>query len=152
MEQTISELTKGEQDWVTEQIEEAARFIRRFSPEDAESPTILAAADRAFKSWLATDPTDVGSVNKVINAVGVLFGQSLVDGAGLRWVIATDQRGTDLAVFGLPGSGDVLVYPANFVAKRWERREAGFLQKSFHEILAEVRRLAAQHKPNDPKP
>jgi hypothetical protein len=34
---------------------------------------------------------------------------------------------TGPAVYGLPGTADVLVYPANFVAKRWERREVKFL-------------------------
>jgi hypothetical protein len=46
---------------------------------------------------------------------------------GLAWVIASGKNGSDLAVYGLPGKGDVLVYPANFVAKRWERREKNFL-------------------------
>ena len=79
-------------------------------------------------------------------------GRTSNPGAGLRWVIAADKHGADLAVFGLPGSGDVLVYPANFVAKRWEWREADFLQKSLHEISAEVRWLTAQRRPNDRKP
>ena len=46
---------------------------------------------------------------------------------GLQWVAATDEAGCAIAVVGLPGKANFLVYPANFVAKRWERRETGFL-------------------------
>jgi len=71
----------------------------------------------------------------------VAFGQSLVDGLGLAWVIATDQHGADLAVYGLPGKGDVLIYPANFVAKRWERRETNFLEKSYAQIARDLQSI-----------
>jgi hypothetical protein len=32
------------------------------------------------------------------------FGQTLVDGLGLQWVIATDGHGSEMAVYGLPGT------------------------------------------------
>ena len=78
------------------------------------------------------------AINAVINQVGIAFGQSLVDGLGLNWVIATDEYGTDMAVYGLPNQGDVLVYPANFVAKRWERRETNFLEDAYRRIAEDV--------------
>ena len=31
-------------------------------------------------------------------------------------------------MFGLPDRGDVLIYPMNFVAKRWERQETEFFE------------------------
>jgi hypothetical protein len=37
--------------------------------------------------------------------------------------------------------GDVLIDPANFVAKRWERRETDFLQKSYADIAGQVNKL-----------
>jgi len=61
-----------------------------------------------------------------------------VDRAGFEWTIAADDQGTDLAVRALPGRGDVLVYPANFVAKRWERRESNFLAACFQAIRKDV--------------
>ena len=74
-----------------------------------------------------------------------------MEGAVLKWVIATDEHGGDLAVFGLPGAGDVLVYPANFVAKRWERRETDFLVRSYGEIVGTVHSLRAETR-NAPRP
>ena len=59
---------------------------------------------------------------------------------GFEWVVAEDEGGTDLAVFGLRGAG-VLVYPANLVAKRYESREPGFLQSTRDAIVEQVRLL-----------
>jgi hypothetical protein len=78
-------------------------------------------------------------INAIFNYVGIAFGQALVDGIGLKWVIATDDEGSELAVHGFPGQGDVLVYPANFVAKRCERRETDFLEKAYQQIGRDVR-------------
>jgi hypothetical protein len=80
-------------------------------------------------------------INAVINYVGIAFGQALVDGIGFSWVIATDDQGSELAVHGFPGRGDVLVYPANFVAKRWERRETNFLEKAYQQIGRDARAI-----------
>ena len=138
MDQTIAELTAKEVEWVASQQESAATFVRTTSPSDAARPLSLAALDRAFKAWIAQDPTDVNEITAVINAVGVAFGQHLVDGVGLKWVIASDEHGTDLAVYGFPGAGDVLVYPANLVAKRWERRETDFLETIYGEMSSRI--------------
>ena len=35
----------------------------------------------------------------------------------------------------------MLVYPANFVAKRWERREVNFLETSYRLIEEDMQRL-----------
>ena len=85
-------------------------------------------------------------INAIINYVGIAFGQSLVDGLGLKWVVATDQHGCEMAVYGLAGRGDVLVYPANFVAKRWERREANFLEDAYEKIARDIRAVSDQWK------
>jgi hypothetical protein len=108
MDQTIADLTPAEQDWVAQQQQAATRFVSTASARDVDEPATLADLDLAFKTWITKEPTDADEINRVINAVGVAFGQYLVDGAGLRWVIATDQHGSELAVYGLPGAGDVL--------------------------------------------
>ena len=112
MDQTITDPTKAELGWVVAQREAASRFVASARPNDADNRSLSTPLDRAFKAWISADPKDLDEVNGVINAVGVAFGQFLVEAAGLRWVIATDEHGSDLAVFGLPSSGDVLVYPA----------------------------------------
>src|SRR6185437_16235350 len=44
----------------------------------------------------------------------------------------------------IPNRGDVLVYPANFVAKRWERRESNFLEDALRRIVHGVQKVASQ--------
>ena len=142
MQQKVSQLTDKERAWIAVQIEGASMFVNAFSPTDAGQPLTLAALDRAFAAWLGAQATDNELDNAAINCVGVAFGQLLVEGVGLAWVIASDKNGSDLAVYGLPGKGDVLVYPANFVAKRWERRETNFLETSYKQIAEQVQALA----------
>jgi hypothetical protein len=139
MKQRIDSLNANEAAWIRTQLENASKFVEGFSQEDAEKPLTLPALDRAFAVWVASEPSEADLINAVINYVGIAFGQSLVDGIGLKWVIATDDQGSELAVHGLPGRGDVLVYPTNFVAKRWERRETNFLEKAYQQIGRDVR-------------
>jgi hypothetical protein len=138
MKQKIDVLNEKEVAWVKAQLENAAHFVNGFSPQDAEQPLTLAALDRAFAAWIESDPAEVKLINSIINCVGIAFGQALIDRTGLKWVIATDDAGSDLAVYGLEGQGDVLVYPANFVAKRWERRETNFLEASCEKIARDI--------------
>ena len=146
MKRRIESLTDKEQSWVRTQLEGAGKFVDAFSPEDADDPLTLAALDRAFAAWLETDVTDTGQINAAVNVVGVAFGQFLVKGLGLRWVIVTDEKATELAVHGLPGKGDVLVFPQNFVAKRWESRAKFFLVQSYKQIRDHVEAIS---RPDD---
>lgn len=148
----FSDLSVAERDWIQLQLNAACLLIDAFSPDDAGQPITLPALDRAFAAWLALGSQDSNEINGAINAVGIRFGQFLVDEAGFQWVIATDQHGTDLAVLALPGRGDVLVYPANFVAKRWERKETNFLAASLNAIKQDVAGIEARWKDQPARP
>lgn len=136
MNAKIGQLTPAEQEWISEQIEAAKIFVRERvgkNQDELPSPEDL---DQAFGDWLNShDPSDA---NAVVNSVGAAFGQHLVNTTPLEWVIATDEYGTELAVYGLPGSGDVLVFPQNFVAKRYEARAGTFIVESIKKIQAQV--------------
>ncbi len=84
---------------------------------------------------MATFPTNTDDINYAINCIGIPFGSLLVQTGEFEWCIASDDWGTDLAVRGLPGRGDVLVYPADFVSKRWESRTTDFLTDAFSQII-----------------
>jgi uncharacterized protein DUF3806 len=145
MSAKISSLNAAEDAYVKQQLGAAPAFITRFSPADAGRPVTLESMDRAFAAWLASGPQSAAEINETINVVGAVLGDVLCREAGFAWVIASDEYGTDLAVRALPGQGDVLVYPANFVAKRWERRETGFLANSCKAIAADTKAIAAEH-------
>ena len=56
MDQTITDPTKAELDWVVAQRQAASRFVASASPNDAGQPLTLAALDRAFKAWTPPIP------------------------------------------------------------------------------------------------
>jgi hypothetical protein len=130
----FSELRDAERGWIELQLKAARGFVSAFSPADAWDPIRLEALDRAFGSWPDGHPSNAEDINGAINAVGIAFGSILVEKQGFKWTIASDEQGTDLAVRALPGEGDVVVFPANFVAKRWDRKERDFLVNGFEEI------------------
>ena len=63
MEQEISELTEKEKEWLALQLHVASAFVKTFSPRDAGHPVSLAALDRAFAAWMATQPTESDVIN-----------------------------------------------------------------------------------------
>ena len=138
MDAKIEQLTAGEQEWIVQQIAIAHEFVRRTLNKDAEGLPSTEDLDQAFNSWLHSLSKDSSDANSVINCVGVAFGQHLVDSTPLEWVIASDEYGTELALYGLPGQGDVLVYPQNFVAKRYEANVGIFIVESVNQIRSDV--------------
>ena len=143
MAASFASLTPAEESWLNTQLAAAAELAAIHCPDGANVPLSPAVLDRVWAAWVASAPTEPAVINAGINAVGIAFGSYLVQNSGFSWVIASDEWGTDLAVLALPGTADVLVYPANFVAKRWERRETGFLQPAFQDITHQVTALPA---------
>lgn len=148
MKQQISQLTENERRWIADQLEGAATFVAAFC--DGDESFSLSNLDRAFAAFLAINETDNKVVKGAINCIGITFGQLLVDRGALNWVIVADEHGTDLAVHGLPGKGDFLVFPANFVAKRWERRETNFLEALFPQMVEQIENVKAGRYPEPP--
>ena len=140
----INPITKAELIWIEQQLRAANEFAVQYFPNCANQPLSLASLDLAFKCWLDAGDNNSFTVNNIVNAIGVAFGNSLVENAGFSWVISSDQYGTDLAILALPGQGDVLVYPANFVAKRLEKKETLFLETAFMRILNQTKELEAR--------
>ena len=136
-----SPLNLHEEAWVQERLYAGQSFVALFSPADGDQPASLEALERAYDGWLAGEPQDEREINDVILTVGVCFGEFLVNRAGFMWVIAEQDGSSNLAVRALPGHSDVIVYPADFIAKRWERREHAFLALAFEQIHEQVRKL-----------
>lgn len=139
----FQKLTPQVEAWKQAQIAGVCDFIDKHSPADRGGQLTIDALDRAFASWLALSVTEISQVNEAINFVGVMFGEFLVQSLGFEWVIATDEHGSELAVLALPNQGNVLIYPANFVAKRWQRKEANFLVGAFESIDKQVENAKA---------
>ena len=143
MDTKIEQLTAGEHEWIEHQIAIAREFVQRTLNKETEELPSTEDLDQAFNSWLHSRTHDPPDANSVINCVGIAFGQHLVDSTPLEWIIASDAYGTELALYGLPGQGDVLVYPQNFVAKRYESNVGIFIVESVNQIRSDVSRLAS---------
>lgn len=141
MTPSLAPLTPEQQAWIQAQLTEARRFVDAFSPDDAEHPLSVGALDRALAAWLGREVSEPAEATAAIHAVGVAFGQSLVQGLGMRWVAVVDQRGSELAVHGLPGRGDVTIFPSHLVATRYQQGHPHFLVRSYHQIASHLRAM-----------
>jgi hypothetical protein len=124
MPYSFQDLNPGEVSWVADQLGRAIEFAG--GKADGPLPT-LAQFDAAFTRFVESDPLANERANAVVLMLGAALGTHLVQTLGFEWVIATDDYGTDLAVVARRGRGDITLFPSDFVAKRWERRETGFL-------------------------
>jgi Domain of unknown function (DUF3806) len=137
----VTPLTEAHEAWLREQLAAIAQFLTDYGSKGGDD---LAAVEHAWASWLDRQAVDPADPDPVINAVGVYFGQALIQALeGFGWAVVEDDSGTDLAVFGLPGAGDVIIYPASVVAQRYQDRDAWFLQSGRDEIVAQVQQVRA---------
>ena len=145
MPYAFQDLNPGEVAWLADQLARAIEFAG--GKAGGELPT-LAQFDAAFTSFVETDPAGNERANAIVLLLGAALGTHLVRTLGFEWVIATDEYGPDLAVVARRGRGDITLFPSNFVAKRWERRETGFLAAvpgQVSETLAESERSWSAH-------
>lgn len=149
MKPKIEQLTSAEQEWIADQIAMAKEFVRETIGKDSDDLPSAEDLDQAFGTWLESH--DPAEANSVVNCVGAAFGQHLVNTTPLEWVIATDEYGTELAVYGLPGEADILVFPQNFVAKRYESKVGEFIVASLNQFQKDIADVETHWRhPRDP--
>jgi Domain of unknown function (DUF3806) len=142
-DQKIDAPTEAEMRWVESNLDVAQSLARAYTDDEETSLPRPPLLDEIFAAWLAEwheEPeAERDDPNIYINAIGLAFGQALVDEVGLLWAVVSDKHGTEIAVHGEPG--DLLVFPPNLVAKRFEKGETGFLAPIYEEIKARAHQL-----------
>ena len=123
----IEPLNEAERQWVAENVAEATRMLG--------GNLTVEALDDLWALLLRDDPDDP---NPAINMVGLAFGHLLAERLGLSWVAFADEHGTEIA---LRGRAELTVFPTNFVAKRYEGRETGFIAPAFYEMVQTAQSL-----------
>jgi hypothetical protein len=136
-EQKIEPPNESELAWVQAHVD----AIKEATGGDTSVQTLDDLYAEWYEHWAAAPEESREDPNDMINAVGLAFGDALVKGVGLEWAVVTDEHGTEIAVHGQPG--DILVFPPNLVAKRFERGETRFLQMVYDGIAREVDDLRA---------
>lgn len=99
----------------------------------SDAASIASGYDTLFSLWAAAPEGSKPDPNMLINIVGTALGEHLVNSTTMEWVVATDEYGTELAVRN--AANELLIYPANMVAKRWSAGETGELIPT---LIAEV--------------
>jgi hypothetical protein len=138
----VEPLAPTEEAWRDNQVALAAALVAGYLGVEVEQPT-LGQLDDVLESWRndATPPLDA---NDITLAIGCALGRLLEQSAGLDWVIATDEQGSDLALHGKVG--DILIYPTGSVAKRIVAGDVRFvewLHDSLVSHVSQVRESAA---------
>ncbi len=139
----FEELDVNLKTWIEFQINEGSQMLRNLAGEDEEASILLGLLDEAFSNALGQE-WDEEMVTTILNCIGVNFGQYLVDRVGFEWWIVEDEYGRDLAVVACRGRGDVTVYPIDFIAKRWDRKEDYFLEDAFRKIVTTVEKVKSE--------
>lgn len=137
-EQVIQPPNEAEMRWVGENLRLAADLGERLCGKREALPS-LELLGTTFATWAQLPPDRREHPNVVVNALGLAFGQHLVNAAGLQWAVVSDEKSTDIAVHGQPG--DILVFPANATAKRCESGDYDFFTGLFEEMMREIARM-----------
>lgn len=141
--QRIEPMNEAERAWIRDELANARRLISLHAPDVGDDPYTPEVLDRVFKAaYESARPSDADYANVTINAIGIAFGQYLVETLRFEWCAVFDGYGQELAVVGLPGKANVLVFPPNLVAKRWTAGTTDFLwyvYKGIEEDFAKFR-------------
>lgn len=115
----VAELTDAERAWIDAHL----NALTAIGIHDIDG--LGSRYDQQLTEWLGASDSERPDPNEMINRLGVGFGEYVRRASDTRWVIASDQFGTELALHGEPGN--ILMFPTNMVAKRWVAGEVGAL-------------------------
>jgi hypothetical protein len=138
MKQDIRPITEKERAWIEARLEEAREFVDAHSPGDAGHPLTVDGLDRALAGWVELNETEPEKVAAAVDVVAVAFGRFLERSLDFSWVTVAGERGAELALHGLPGRGDVLIFPQGLVDKRGRKGEKRFLKSTLQQISRHV--------------
>lgn len=136
--QTIEPPNEAEMAWIAENLDVARSLVAG----PAGGPLDPASLDEALLDWSRQDQAARIEPNALANALGLAFGQWLVERLGMRWAVVTDEHGTDIAVHGSPS--DILIFPTTAVAKRIENEDAPFFKDLYRQMSEDVGRIRRQ--------
>ena len=138
MKQDIKPVGEKEKAWIEARLGESRAFVDTHSPGDAGQPFGIDGLDRALAGWVDLGETEPEKVAAAVDVVAVAFGRFLERSLDFSWVMVTDGQGTELALHGLPGRGDVLIFPQDLVGKRCQKGEKRFLKATLQQVSQHV--------------
>ena len=112
MTHRVEELNQAERAWI-------ANLLAELQAEgvEIERDALSQYFHRLRAGWFATRRRKRPDPNPIINRTGAGLGELLIQNLDLKWVVVTDEHGTEMAVHG--DVGDIVLFPMNAVGKRW---------------------------------
>lgn len=128
----LREIGDPEREWIAAHVELVTRTGANVDDLDA----IRLRYEQMLASWRRINPPERDDPDVMVNAIGTAFGEHLIRTAPLRWMLADDEHGTELAVY--EPRRPTLLYPAKLVADRWttEDPSGDFLTAISGEVAA----------------
>jgi hypothetical protein len=126
----LRQFESEELDWLRVSLAAAAQLSIKYGSGGELTPEGL---EEVFSRWMF-DEDEKEDDSTVANALGAAFGEYFVEHLGFRWIVLTNQFGTDYAV--RHHLGETTAYPRASVQKRIESRETGFF-RSIHLMLVD---------------
>ena len=130
----ILPLNDAEQTWVRDLLSYAKQLGIADSPQALE-----AFFEEQRTAWYAVGEAERADPNPLINLMGAVIGQTLVERCEMKWCVLIDEHGTSLAVASEVGS--IAMFPMNAVAKRWTGQNMTTLTEFLQLAQAKVRRV-----------
>jgi hypothetical protein len=144
----IKGLRQTEQDWIEQATLLAINLAKYYNVAGDRPKLTPALLDQTYAAWLANPRQDLEATG-VFNAIGVAFGQYLVDHAGMRWVVYSKDGETNIAAY--RAQGKVVVFPTHLIRKRYFSRETGFLAPMYYDMVKSMNVAAKpQQQPKAP--
>jgi hypothetical protein len=122
---------EAEKQWIADHVARARALAAKYGGDES-----FRALDVVWSAFTESIREKNGDPNPVINLVGLAFGQRFVDELGFRWVVVTDEHGTEIAVHRT--DNDVVIFPTATVAKRWASGEVAFVEQLFERMRADL--------------
>jgi hypothetical protein len=138
--QSIEPFGPTEEAWLQEGLERATALGIKYGSGGTLTPEEL---DVVFSRWMY-DEEGKESDDAVANALGAAFGDYIVEQHGFRWVVVTDEYGTEYAVRHRLGSNTA--FPRASVQKRIEDKCPEFFQNVYLIVLDQLKRSAEEQK------
>jgi|SRR5690606_38981797 len=138
-EKIIRELASKDIEWLSQSEKYGYDVLDWYIKSKEVTPENL---DKAFNNWKLDKSDDRAPDNIIAHGLGVLFGNYVIEHRQARWVIVTDNFGTDLALLSPNGAE---AYPISSV---WKRIDPENEDINFFEPLYSI--VINEHFPSNP--
>ena len=129
----LRDLDDREREWVAAHVD----LIIEAGVDVDDAARIRTYYERSAAAWRRINPPERDDPRVTVNAIGAAFGEHLVRRMRLRWMLAEDDEGIELAVYDLRTG--TIVYPVLLTAERWMAEAPGdFLAETADLVAAKV--------------